>query len=58
MMAKNTAPSTHVTIDAGPAMLAAASVASSQPEPIWTLTARAINPSKLICCLRWASLAS
>src|SRR3712207_8915161 len=58
MMPKNTAPRTHVRIEAGPAMLAAARVASSQPDPTWTLTASAMRPKRLICCLRWASLAS
>src|SRR3712207_3975829 len=58
MMPKNTAPRTHVRMEAGPAMLAAANVARSQPEPTWTLTAGAIRPKRLICCLRWASLAS
>jgi len=56
--AKKAAPSTQVRIEAGPARLAAASVASSQPDPIWTLTASAIKPNRLICCFRWASLAS
>src|SRR5918998_1202600 len=58
MMPKNTAPRTQVRMEAGPAMLAAARVARSQPDPTWTLTARAIRPKRLICCLRWASLAS
>src|SRR3712207_5561417 len=58
MMPKKTAPRTQVRMDAGPAMLAAARVARSQPDPTWTLTARAIRPKRLICCLRWASLAS